>query len=68
MSEIKIVDITVETAPVTVFFDCPHCAREIEYDYNEFVGLVGEVCDWEYSKFNCDKCNKEIEINSVDWD
>ena len=65
--EVKI-DIRVETAPVAIHFECPHCNRDIFWKYNYFVGEIGEVCDWEYSIFGCPKCDKELEIDTVDWD
>lgn len=61
-------DVTVIQKPITVKLDCPYCDEEIEIDYSEFEGMVGEPCDWNYSKFNCPKCGKEIEIDGVDWD
>ncbi|AGK97389.1 hypothetical protein [Clostridium pasteurianum] len=61
-------DIIVNQRPVSIKFDCPHCDEEIEIDYQEFIDMLGEPCDWNYSKFNCPRCEKEIEIDEVDWD
>lgn len=63
------VDITVIQVPKYVTFECPYCEEEIETSYSDFCSDIGvEICDWNYSKIECPKCGKTIEINSVDWD
>ncbi|NFO86484.1 hypothetical protein FDC58_10520 [Clostridium botulinum] len=62
-------DIRIISEPVWVKFDCPFCGEEIEMLYDDFNDLIGcEVCDWEYSNFECPKCSKKIEIDDVEWD
>jgi len=61
-------DITVIQKPVEIELDCPHCDEEIKIDYPEFAEILGEPCDWRYSKIYCPICGREIEIDDVDWD
>lgn len=61
------VDLRVIKEPVTVDFICPHCEEETEMDFNDFCNEIGEVCDWQYTKFECPECSKTIEIDGTEW-
>lgn len=61
-------EIKVIKKAVFVECECPNCKDYVKISYDDFIGIVGEPCDWKYSKFFCPKCGKEIEIDSVDWD
>lgn len=61
-------DLRVERRAVKVHFECPHCKLDIEWEYRDFCGDIGEPCDWKCSKFECPECEKEIEIDNIDWD
>ena len=65
--KIEYVDVTVIQTPVTVDWMCPHCDHDHSVKYNDFLGGE-EPCDWNYSKLFCEECDKECEVNSVDWD
>lgn len=67
MSNFEKVDVNVITKPISVEFECPYCEAEIVEDYSEFVGLLGDLPDWPYSKIECSKCEKTMEIDTVDW-
>ena len=54
------IDIAVIQKPEYIKYDCPICEDEIHIDYKEFLGIVGDVCDWNYSKFFCPKCGKNF--------
>jgi uncharacterized protein (DUF983 family) len=62
-TEIKVIKIAIR-----IQCECPHCNQTIGVLYDEFINIVGQPCDWKYSKFHCTKCGNEIEIDSVDWD
>lgn len=61
--------ITIIQKPTEIRFECPHCEEEIIMDIEDFELLVGnDIPDWQYSKFKCDSCEKEIEVGYVEWD
>lgn len=64
----KKTDLLVVKKPIEVVYECPFCKESIEVEYSSFCDAVGEPCDWRYGKFNCFKCNEEIEVDSIDWD
>lgn len=61
------IDIEVNSKPVDISFECPNCKKTISIEYSDFCIIVGEPCDWEYSTIACPKCDKKVEIQSVDW-
>ena len=60
-------EINVITKPIYIEFDCPHCKKVVKFNFEEFVGVVGEPVDWLQSKFSCPECWTEIEIDNVEW-
>lgn len=47
---VETVDISVIQRAVSVEFECPHCRDDARFSYSDFVGMVGEPCDWNGSK------------------
>jgi len=62
------VDLRVEMRAVKVHFECTNCKQDIEMEYSDFCGDIGEPCDWRYSKLECPECEEEMEINDAEWD
>ena len=64
------ISVAVNQIPISVSYFCPICGNDIKIAYSQFVRNIGEFCDWNYSKINCDKCKKELEvrIDGSEWD
>ena len=62
--------VRVIKTPIKTQIDCPHCDEEIMSSYGEFIKAMG--CeysgDWEGRVIQCPRCEKEIEIDDVEWD
>jgi predicted RNA-binding Zn-ribbon protein involved in translation (DUF1610 family) len=62
------IEIRVIRKAIAIECECPKCKEDIQITYDDFTSIVGEPCDWKFSKFHCTQCGEEIEIDSVDWD
>jgi hypothetical protein len=62
------IEIRVVRKPVNIECDCPSCKELIYINYFDFIGQVGDPCDWKHETFQCPHCSFTIEIGSVDWD
>ena len=62
--------LTIIQCPVEVNFECPHCHEDIEIEYCIFTDFIetNNPRDWEGSILACPRCEKEIEIDEVEWD
>ena len=49
MKELKEADITIETTPKYVKYECPYCEEEVEVGYDEFEDDMPDKywCGWE---------------------
>lgn len=58
------------TTPVRVKVNCPHCYDELVTGYDNFIDIAGSEhsYDWEGVVIQCPNCEKEIEIDDVEWD
>ncbi|MGL6184751.1 MAG: hypothetical protein ACRC1T_05165 [Clostridium chrysemydis] len=56
--------------PVDIRIDCPYCDCEIEMLYNDFeeLMLISYPGDWIGERIICPDCEKEIKIESLEWD
>lgn len=62
-------DVRIIQRPVEVKIECPHCFYDIEMEYSEFSVDMGSDWpgDWEGRILDCPNCEKEIEIDEVEW-
>ena len=49
--------------------ECPHCNIDIEMSYHEFADIMPSDYpgDWGGYTINCQRCEKEIEIDDIEW-
>ena len=62
-------DVRIIQRPVEVKIECPHCFYDIEMEYSGFECLMPSECpgDWGGTVIECPYCNKNIEIDEVEW-
>ena len=62
-------DVRIIQSPVEVKIECPHCFYDIEMEYSGFECLMPSECpgDWGGTVIECPYCNKNIEIDEVEW-
>lgn len=70
MQELKEADITIETTPKYVKYECPYCGEEVEIDYDDFEDEMPDDYwgDWCGERVTCEKCGRDFEINGVEVD
>lgn len=63
-------DVRIIQRPIEVRIECPHCAKDIEVNYDEFIDFIGSDYpgDWGGQIIKCPRCEKEIEIDDIEWD
>lgn len=64
------IGVRVVTIPVEIAFTCPYCYWENSIDFDDFTEMmVSEYPgDWEGQTLKCEDCNKELNIEDVEWD
>ena len=62
MQELKEVEVTVVQVPKYVKYECPHCGREVEVDYDDFNDdrMSDYWPEWEGDTVTCDECGTEF--------
>ena len=62
-------DLRIIQSPVEVKIECPHCFYDMEMEYSGFECLMPSECpgDWGGTVIECPYCNKNIEIDEVEW-
>ena len=62
-------DVRIIQRPVEVKIECPHCFYDTEMEYSGFECLMPSECpgDWGGTVIECPYCNKNIEIDEVEW-
>jgi len=61
------IDLNVISRPVSVGFQCSNCGESVSYEYDEFITLMGEPCDWQDKLVQCIECGVNFEIYHVEW-
>ena len=62
---------TIVTGPIEVVYSCPHCGREHEFTYDDFMG--DKTLDDVWTMFpsleeTCKECDKEFVLTNMDVD
>jgi C4-type Zn-finger protein len=60
------VDFTINSAPVSISLECPHCESEIEIPWKDL-----DVPDYwfgTWSDVECLECGKKIELGECEYD
>lgn len=70
MQELKKAEVTVVQVPKYVKYECPHCGREIEVDYDDFNDdrMSDYWPEWEGDTVICNECGAEFAIENVEVD
>lgn len=70
MQELKEVEVTVVQVPKYVKYECPHCGREVEVDYDDFNDdrMSDYWPEWKGDTVICDECGAEFAIGNVEVD
>lgn len=64
------IGLRIVTIPVEVAFTCPHCFWENSIDIDDFNTSMGSEYpgDWEGQVVKCEECEKELNIEDIEWD
>ena len=70
MQELKKAEVTLVQVPKYVKYECPHCGREIEVDYDDFNDdrMSDYWPEWEGDTVICNECGAEFAIENVEVD
>ena len=68
----RVVDIVIKQAPVSVSFTCPCCEEDFEIDYEEFsenmaIADLGSLL-YDDNDFICPNCSEVLEIEDAKLD
>lgn len=62
----KVTDFTIESAPVGISFECPHCGNEVKISWSELNPPEYWGDQWE--PVECPDCGEKIELEDWEYD